>query len=134
MGYTHYWNHEPVPASKVKKLLPKLRKILKTTDVPLGDWSGEHWGAYDITDKRFAFNGIGEGSHETFGIDWATSESEFCKTNRKPYDEVVVACLLLLEDEIDSFHWHSDGDGEADYLNAGRALLANAGINLRESA
>jgi hypothetical protein len=77
---------------------------------------------------RIAFNGVGEGSHESLVIDrkrpplesWQTREDRglgFCKTARKPYDLAVTATLAYLSTVYEGLYdVSSDGDGR-DWLN-----------------
>lgn len=111
MGYTHYW-HRPVgkdfEAEKWKTFVNEVKILSKAlpSDIKLGDGLGEK--PFKLEKDRIWFNGIGDESHETFGIervcppqvDYRRGESElfsFCKTARKPYDLMVTACLLRLK-------------------------------------
>lgn len=64
--------------------------------------------------------GVGEDAHETFVIPFRISRLDargFCKTARKPYDKLVVACLCVLAEaglEVQS-------DGEPEDWEEGRA-------------
>lgn len=74
------------------------------------------------------FNGTGDEAHETFTIEqsymgtfkqWKGNKLfEFCKTARKEYDTVVVACLIILK-----HHFGNDvvvqSDGYADEWQIG---------------
>jgi hypothetical protein len=56
---------------------------------------------------------VEEDGHETFYISPRyTKEWNFCKTARKPYDTVVVAFLVMLNDVNPDFTWSSDGEDE----------------------
>lgn len=72
-----------------------------------------------------SFNGCEEQSHETFRLGakpvdvdtpWNKGNEkifDFCKTARKPYDTVVVACLAALADILgDDIEVSSDGSPE----------------------
>lgn len=59
-----------------------------------------------VSGESIFFNG----DYETFYVQrTAGLDFGFCKTARKPYDRYVVACLLILADEIEDFNWSSDG-------------------------
>lgn len=47
------------------------------------------------TDGIINFNGEGDNGHENLVLSRTPKEFEFCKTNRKPYDLLVVATLVL---------------------------------------
>jgi hypothetical protein len=47
------------------------------------------------------FNGVGDNAHEPFEFP-GEEESNACKTEFKPYDEVVTACLLVAHDHFPS--------------------------------
>ena len=58
-------------------------------------------------------NGKGDLSHEPFTLreHFNQNEPDFCKTARKPYDLVVVACLAILKHHLgDNVNVSSDGD------------------------
>ena len=61
------------------------------------------------------FNGVGDDGHETFLIyrDGHEGGFSFCKTAQKPYDEVVCACLIVLNHHLgDKIEISSDGDND----------------------
>ena len=120
MGYTHYWGQSKALTDeqfgKVKELVGK---AVELSDVEICDGQGEGEEPF-INKVGIYLNGKGEFAHETFSIVRFRKGEEFCKTDRKPYDEVVVASLILLYEEFPSiFSWSSDGwlsdpDGELD--------------------
>lgn len=147
MGYTHYYNQRRT-ATKAEwaTIIADIRTILTYAQhecgIALGNGVGDAGTSPDITDSIISFNGIGDDSHETFyvtrvknnkpdypGQDKSHYSSNFTKTARKPYDDVVTACLCYLttvtrrEDPIShapilgSEAWTatSDGDGK-DFL------------------
>jgi hypothetical protein len=101
MGYTHYWKIEKVSQHSTRwgRLFADLGKIVKASPVPLGGWDGELPNPA-VEDGRISFNGLYDDSHETFQISSTDLDVDrpFCKTARKPYDIVVVACLAALKD------------------------------------
>ena len=140
MGYTHYWKKKKETPDKTWKKFVEFCKIAakqiegKKTATAGGYYSNDPVkivggnGQPDtspIFDKELvSFNGSGEMSHETLYIKRdEVSNFEFCKTAGKPYDVLVVACLVEAESlgVIDS--WSSDGDAQ-DHVQ---------GIELRDS-
>ncbi len=72
------------------------------------------------------FNGTQDLAHESFYFAEHFRQNEefaFCKTNRKPYDAVVTACLTVLK--------HHLGDG-IDITSDGRAEEWQHGLELAE--
>ena len=119
MGYTHYWDKAgPWPAEALAAAIKDMSEIVARCEFQLGDAFGEPGTLPELTPDTVAFNGVGEDSHETFyftsnidprlgigggerrdGFIWY-SDFAFCKTDRKPYDSVVVACLLAAKHHL----------------------------------
>lgn len=54
-----------------------------------------------FTKDTIRFNGRGEDGCETFLIRRVDpEEGDFCKTNLRPYDACVTACLVILRDKL----------------------------------
>jgi hypothetical protein len=124
MGYTHYWlgkkstdenwNKFNAACKKLKSKLPK------TTDTaggyhsedPLEIAGGDGTGAPFFGNKTVCFNGKDDErvlGHETFRINKEPQENwDFTKTARKPYDLLVVACLIAAWQILD-YRFASDG-------------------------
>lgn len=130
MGYTHYWTPVPLAKGEIKKVVKDLKAVIKATDVPLADGMGEIPAGWQIDDTHVNFNGYGSEAHETFHIAWDATAWSFCKTARKPYDKVVVACLMIIDKHVAAFSWSSDGDDEPDYQDEAKVLLVKAGVKL----
>lgn len=124
MGYTHYWTpktHTPEQwkkfATACKKLKDNLPKKTDTAggyhsddELELANGMGDEGSKPTFNNKMVDFNGKGELGHETFRIfaDPLKNESDFCKTARKPYDLLVVACLIAAF-QILNYRFSSDG-------------------------
>ena len=66
-----------------------------------------------FSESEVCFNGKGDkDSHETFRLSTATTGFQFTKTQLKPYDRHVYACLVIAK--IYFNHIVVDGDGEED--------------------
>lgn len=122
MGYTHYW----LPKVHTKKQWDKFTATCKKLHDNLPEKTDSAGGYYDNEPLEIAggngdsnpifsanmvdFNGRGELSHETFRIygDPNKNSWDFCKTSRKPYDLLVVACLIAAYQILD-FRFSSDG-------------------------
>lgn len=136
MGYTHYYRLNPKGnAERYEKAKEDIRKIIEKSPIKLGDGTGDEPISIDNYCNSIWFNGYGEDSHETFALPDKLSELtnthsyskgdsmvfNFTKTNRKPYDIIVTACLTVLK-----YHLRSDaeisGDGGEDGFEEGMAL------------
>lgn len=121
MGYTHYWELKSTASNtKYRKALSDIRKLVKENVSILANGMG------DINSKPqlkglISFNGIEEEGHETFYLPNSVDKFDFerhdgksfdfCKTNQKRYDPVVVACLCVLKYHLgQSITIRSDGD------------------------
>ena len=133
MGYTHYIVNKKVSDEKFEEFSNACKKLYenlpeKTNSaggyfandkIEIAGWDGN--GKPEFTKEFVSFNGKGEElSHETFYLENKEGFS-FCKTARKPYDLLVVACYLATMQILGS-KFSSDGflrDGTCDYLNEG---------------
>ena len=129
MGYTHYWRLGPfIEEKSYKKALTECRKIIKASPVPLGNAYGD--GKPKLNNGVW-INGVGEDGHETFALGSIPIRESggsdpgfnFCKTARKPYDLIVVACLLVLHDRLGESVGVSS-DGEPHEWEAGREFAS----------
>lgn len=137
MGYTHYWErrtgeHDAVKFGEFARVAAIVVELATKRGVKIGDALGEG-KPYVINEQKIALNGVGAESHESFVIARGSSEFggefDFCKTNEKPYDVVVVAILVLYKYFFPEVVFSSDG-GLAD-LQAGLALVREAlGVDL----
>lgn len=135
MGYTNYWTK-----NNKKKIEPaiigQVNKILATYE----QQSGEKvvGGFFDkdkaptVTDTLIHFNVNKEDSGEDFFIDFKYGDSEFCKTDREPYDKAVKAVLMVLQSAGYLEEWHFDGDHDEDEYKDAVKLLQDAGIKYTE--
>jgi len=123
MGYTHYWSKESNVDSEIyAKVFKKLAKIVTANSKILAGGFGEKGTKPEIKND-IIFNGIEDDSHETFSIPKnpdGLESFDFCKTARKEYDKVVVACLTVIHNYLKGVKVSSDGDKEE--LEEGRLL------------
>ena len=114
MGYTRYYRVEgkidPIKFKDYSKDCKMVcEEITKQTGHGLAGWNDE--GEPRFEDEGILFNGVGDLSHETFGLGPETSGFNFTKTQRKPYDKHVLACLILAKEYFgDNIKVSSDGD------------------------
>ena len=115
MGYTHYFTIKAgVTPEMYKAFSDEAHEILRTAeinDIQLADAWGEELSAWQADSDAVSFNGFGDDSHETFYVAPDSVGFNFCKTAEKPYDEVVVACLIAMGRAYgDLVEISSDGD------------------------
>ena len=103
MGYTNYWKikkgfsqgeWQTVKEIYQTKIAPNFKDIIEG-GLQTCDHTVETLKTFN---QYIQFNGIGSNSHETFTITpFETKLTQFCKTNRKPYDKAVWEFLIRLE-------------------------------------
>lgn len=124
MGFTQYFNRAPKLSTDAFKAFVGDVKALAGGVEGMGIKlaGGDGTGEAEIGNNQIWLNGAGEDSYETFFIErelirksWQTPDEsgkyfEFCKTGRKPYDLMVVACLFAARYRFGSdFSFSSDG-------------------------
>ena len=122
MGYTHYWTPKVATPERWKSF----KEVCKQLHEELPQYT-ETAGGYSKDDDLEIFGGMGTGKpkfsmkeiwfngderkgldHETFLLAPDKLDWNFCKTARKPYDLLVVACLLAAYDYL-GYEVSSDG-------------------------
>jgi len=136
-GYTHYWIWHVTPeASALDGCVEEMARIVDARrDILSDDHDRTGSSAVFRGERPFGrdggpplpslwLNGIGDDAHEPFlfPVAWDPSFS-FVKTEWKPYDEVVVACLIVARDHFpeSALEIRSDGDWGQSW-SAGRSL------------
>jgi len=131
MGYTHYFYSEDrkqkFTDDEFNSFASDVQKIIDRADVKIKSPSGE--GKPIVTKDEVGFNGSREDhqNHESFWIDKDGIDNwGFCKTNRKPYDVVVVASIIAAKKAFgDKIKAGSDASHRGEVID---------GIELYESA
>ena len=123
MGYTHYWtyNKSNNDAEQFAKAVEEIKKLLAAPHYLLKNISlcGVADNAVPILEDGVVFlNGVGNESHEDFYINVNEHEVGFCKTARKPYDLVVMLCLIAFANNLKRFTFSSNGDFNKEWLPA----------------
>jgi hypothetical protein len=129
MGYIQYW--KPTRAFTPPQFEDLRLAVRRITDVAAqAPWSiGIKLQRLDL--GNIWLNGAPLGdededdfTHETFCLNPTNSSLQFCKTDRKPYGAVVVACLLAAETiALDNgFSMGLSSDGDDDEFQDGCAL------------
>ena len=123
MGYTHYFDvkRDTEPALLVEAG-QAMAHVVTEAHTPLAGPDGEGLPEIDEDKGIVRFNGALEDSHESFiwppnlrekqdYLDDKTVVFNFCKTAFKPYDPVVVCCLLCAQKVLDDkIAISTDGD------------------------
>ncbi|MBN1510681.1 MAG: hypothetical protein JXB13_01580 [Phycisphaerae bacterium] len=108
-GHTHYFTwHQPPDDVAIGRCIAEMRQVVEARKGILAGPSGQ--GAAVRSDREIRFNGIGADAREPFVFPGSVGLN-FCKTFARPYDEVVVACLLVARDYFpaDVLELTSDG-------------------------
>lgn len=123
MGYTHYfYTKRDTDPKLLVEAGQEMARVVRVATPELAGPLGE--GAPEIDDLKgiVRFNGRDDDAHESFiwppnlneeqpYIDDQTSVFSFCKTAFKPYDPVVVCCLLVAQRVLgEKIEVSSDGD------------------------
>ena len=87
MGFTRYWEFEKLDSEKFKDFSSICQALIDNMNISLEDVT--------VNETQVRFNGVDEDGHETFNFSLNKPTFNFCKTNTKPYDEVVCGCLYV---------------------------------------
>lgn len=113
MGYTHYWELPKKLTEEDREgmelAVPIVRKILERHANLVCFEANQPDDDPEVSKDRIRFNGKGDDGHETFLFNFRESTSDFCKTNRRPYDIVICEVLLVLNALIPNLSIRSDG-------------------------
>lgn len=139
MGYTHYWTFKPAPKSEASKVEEKYQlairqcnRVIKAYNKQFDKGDYRRLSGFSAHCKTGQYGGIhingsGDEAHEDFTLREHYSQNlesdafNFCKTARKPYDDVVVACLIILKHYLKELI-HIQSDGYADEWLDGKHL------------
>ena len=138
MGYTHYWSvtNKPIKNQVINEELYQrglayCRRVIKHYQSTVPKGSDERLSGYSAHASNvymgIEFNGCRGNDHETFVLapHLLMETGGFCKTAHKPYDIVVVACLIIMSSVLSGvFQFESDGLTQ-DMLDA-MILIENA--------
>lgn len=107
MGFTRYWEFKSLDSEKFKDFSKLCDLLIDTMDIPVEDVT--------VNDTQVRFNGVDEDGHETFNFSLNKPDFNFCKTNVKPYDELVCGCLYIAKLIFgDTIRVNQDCDSEED--------------------
>lgn len=120
MGYTHYFSFNNKIRGRTKQVESLYQTAISDCTRIANAYSKENGGLSGFSAHRkpgqyggFNINGSeNSGSCEDFSLreHYKLNEPNFVKTNRYPYDTVVVACLIVLKQLLgDDFNVSSDG-------------------------
>ena len=112
-GYTHYWKYKGFDDKEWKELVAETKKIIQAATkarVKLAGPNGS--GSPVITSSMISLNGKDPKDYETFTLT-KDGKSDFTKTDRLPYDRVVVSILAAAKKINKDFNPSSDGGPKA---------------------
>ena len=122
MGYTHYWYRpEVIAPAEWRAFVKDAEKIIAASPVPLAPISHVGSNLHEFTKLSLGqvrTNGAEPDDYETFLVERITRRTfnakgdlvfEFCKTEHRPYDVVVVALLCALKARVPATIIKSDG-------------------------
>jgi hypothetical protein len=142
MAYSHYFprlktrlvNDKPVsnrllPLAVFRALGRDFQAIARASGVPLANAMGEEGTSPEISDDHLSFNGSGaDDSYETFRLSrkqspdtWTLNDANdqfsggYVKTDRRPYDKVVVAMLCRIHHRLPAYFNIKFGGDVADW-------------------
>ena len=125
MGYTHYFTFKKTKTvAEAWALEKKYQRAIRACQKLIYNYAQNNGGlsGYNAHSKPGAYGGISvngsrENGHEDFVLAKTLAENYqsdfwgFCKTAQKPYDIVVVACLIILKHYLGEYiDVNSDGD------------------------
>jgi len=126
MGYTHYWSFKRIKGVPREELEKKYQQAIRECSAVVKRYYKDNGGISGFTAHTpvgkyggLKFNGKGEEGHEDFTMREHFSQNlenngfGFCKTARKEYDILVVACLSILKYRLgEAISISSDGGRE----------------------
>lgn len=118
MGFTRYWEFNSLDTEKFKDFSRMCDLVIETMDIPVEDVTRN--------DTQVRFNGVDEDGHETFDFSLNKPNFNFCKTNLKPYDELVCGCLYIakvLFGEDVRINQDSEPDGDEHIIQRVKSIL-----------
>ena len=108
MGYTHYWTSRGFTGKQWSQLSSATTAIIDRAQKSGIEIVGPMCeGPAQTNDMQIAFNGPRNAACEPFILGRPAGRG-FCKTQRLPYDAVVVAVLIAAE-ATGALTWTSDG-------------------------
>lgn len=132
MGYTNYFHIKPCKKEFSPCVLGKVKKILSTYEALYSESLVKGFFHRNekptVTKDLIQFNTPSEDTGEDFYIDLKDGDSEFCKTDREPYDAAVKAVLMVLQSAGYLKKWDFDGTFSDDEYSDAKKLLSSAGI------
>jgi len=138
VGYTHYWYVRPgtdgTKLAAAQSVMQRIAVAAPNLGYRLAGPTGDPGTQPGEFEGRWGFNGIGDDSYEAFlwppDLTQPPEEDgfvfDFCKTQWRPYDAVVLACLLAAKSELgDDIRIGSDAERSEEW-EAGEALFRAA--------
>lgn len=140
MGYTHYWTFKKPQRGDAQKVERAYQRAIKACNVVIRAYNDQfergdfrRLSGFSAHSKGYGglqINGRGAQAHEDFMLREHFKQNfepfgrgfHFCKTARKPYDVVVVACLIILKKYLGS-NIVVGSDGQEEDWKDGQGLV-----------
>lgn len=125
MGYTNYIKpNRDFTDAEWTQIKSEAQEIFERSKVPLAGPEGTPGTKPIINNDEISFNGVGDDSYETASISKKLVPFQFCKTNERPYDPVVVEVFAMVKGIApDAVELRSDG-GDIVFEKARQERLA----------
>jgi hypothetical protein len=124
MGFTRYWEFNGLNEEKFIDFSSICQILIDNMNIPLEDVT--------VNNRKVIFNGVDDDAHETFSFNLDNTGFNFCKTNIKPYDEVVCGCLyvakLIFGDSI-IINQDCSEDEDVDIIKKVKSILRENKLN-----
>lgn len=153
MGHTNYWKFSSAPKGEAKQVeetyqlaIRQCQRLIRAYNADLKAQDAKHpnrLSGYSVHTKvgqygGLEFNGVQDEGHETFSMREHFSENEgfnFCKTNRKPYDVAVKACLLVFKKYLgDLIEISADTRNDSEWDEARELIEKHSRLKLVKAA
>jgi len=125
-GYAHYfaWNGQP-DSARLAACIADMAKIVAAAKILVAGPDGS--GSPDVEPLEIEFNGVGANAQSPFDFPGNAGRNS-CKTQLKPYDAVVTACLIAARDHFPPtmLAIASDGNWDEGEWNDGARLYRKA--------
>jgi hypothetical protein len=121
LGYTHYYcRPQELDQETFNKAIKDCKSVIEASKIPVAFEFDDPNKPPELSEDQLHLNGVDSDGHETFVIPKYFCGRivdgdcfDFCKTSRKPYDLVVMVCLVVFKHHFgDKFVVRSDGYSE----------------------
>lgn len=110
MAYRHYWTiTKRFTQEQWDAFTSEACEVILNSKIPLSGFDGRKTTRPVVDSNKIYLNGVESDSYEPLLINKKDEDFDFCDTNKKPYDEIVVKLLLLAREHNPNIILSSDG-------------------------